>query len=102
MKNEFILGEMLPIELEVNGEKSVAYMAKRNNLWCTVFGLDSLSLINRLSGLVDVVDVVFHESSSSLVFFLLNKDETGILFKSGALQGTKLSAFTPSSQPLMV
>jgi hypothetical protein len=72
------------------------------DLWRVGFHIGSLSIIRLLSGLVDIHDVLWLNNQQAIFFVVTNKDATNVLFKTGALQASRIPAFRPTGQPILV
>lgn len=72
------------------------------NLWRVGFHIRSIGLIQNLSGLVDIHEVVFLQEHATVVLVVSNKDKTGTLFGEGSLQGAQIPGFQPHPQGLGV
>lgn len=68
-------------------------------LWRAGFTLQALPAIRFMSGLVDIVDVVYE--SGGVHFYVRSKDATRTIFKKGFLRGTPVKKIVPSPQPLL-
>lgn len=55
-----------------------------------------------MSGLAEVLDVLWMDEHEVLFFVVRRTDKTRTLFSSGALQGTSINRFKATKQPLMV
>jgi hypothetical protein len=72
------------------------------DLWRVGFHVGSLSAIRLLSGLVDIHDTMWLGHQQALFFVVSNKDSTNTLFKTGSLQASKIPAFRPTKQSILV
>lgn len=73
-----------------------------DHLWSVGFQLSSLPLIEHLSGLVEVLDVIFDDCDDAVVLIVKSLDETGHLFVEGNLEGIPLYRYRPSGQRVKV
>jgi hypothetical protein len=65
----------------------------RKKYWCVGFQLDSLQMVQMMSGLVQIYGVEYTENV--VWFYLKSLDKTGILFREGVLRGTPLDGPPP-------
>lgn len=71
------------------------------NMWRAGFVLDSLELISRMSGLVDVLECVWEDNDNALVFIV--KNTSGEMFKGeGGLCGVPVNGYRLPTQGLLV
>lgn len=75
---------------------------RKPDLWRINFHYNSLELITWLSGLVDVLEVVWLEEPGALSMVVRNRDRSGILFETGRLSAVKIKKFKTSEQALAV
>lgn len=55
-----------------------------------------------MSGLVDILDVVWVDQNDALMFVVRTTDVNGTIFRSGALRGDSISRHWASGQSLLV
>jgi len=73
------------------------------NLWMIGFDLGSLQLIQWLSGIVEVLDIVYDGDDKALLFVVRSKDPKAFLKrKHHGLVGTELRSFRLGQQAPMV
>lgn len=73
-----------------------------DTLYKSGFSLGGLPLMFRLSGLVDIVDVLWTHDQV-LYFIVRSKDKTGVLFsEEGSVVGQPLRGYKHIPQPTMV
>lgn len=72
------------------------------NLWRVGFHADALEAINWMSGLIEVLDVMWYEEEQILLMVVSNYDRSGTLFKTGSLRATHIRKYKINNQPLMV
>jgi len=72
------------------------------NLWRAGFAYCGLEGIRILSGLIDVIDVIWVDQNDALFFVVRDKDKTQTVFRGGMLRGDKIHRFQSNSQPLLV
>lgn len=75
---------------------------RRPNLWHVGFKATSLELIRFMSGLVEIVEVVWIEKDQALILIVQDKDRTKTIFRTGGLAGTPIPAYRSPGQPLAV
>lgn len=73
-----------------------------DNLWRVGFHVSALCAISLLSGIADVLDIMWLEREEVLVLVVRSKDRTGMLFHHGRLHGCVIDQFLPARQGLMV
>jgi hypothetical protein len=70
-------------------------------LWGVAIYMDSLELMTRLSGLVDVLEAVYDEEKGLMHLIVVRKSP--FLFESEeGMQGNRLESFKPAVQPLFI
>jgi len=70
-------------------------------LWRVGFTQEALPLINLMSGLVDVHEIIWDDQYKLLVFIVSNLDQTGVLFKRGVLRANPILRYQKSDQPVL-
>ena len=76
-------------------------MKDRPEYWRVGFHLDSLSLINLLSGLVEVRETFWIPKEKVLVLIVENLDRTGTLFRRGSLVATPVFKYREPQQGIV-
>jgi hypothetical protein len=66
------------------------------------FHYEALEIIQLLSGLVKVREVVWQEEQKVLIFIVENIDKTGTLFRRGSLVATPIFKYQVPTQELLV
>ncbi len=72
------------------------------NLWRVGFHIHSIAAISWLSGLVDVHETLWLPDQEAIVFMVTNRDNAGVLFRSGDLQACPINGYQPTKQSIMV
>lgn len=71
-------------------------------LWRVGFTLEALPLITLMSGLVEVLQVLYEARENALVFIVRTRDATGTIFRKGALAATQIQMYRQVGQPIIV
>lgn len=73
-----------------------------DGLWRVAFTPEALTLIQHLSGLVEVCATYYDLDRNHLIFIVKCTDTTSTLFRGGLLIGTPIHSYRESNQPLLV
>lgn len=72
------------------------------NLWRVGFHLDSLPLMQFMSGMVEIKLTAYDHANDVLVFVVRCMDKTGSLFRTGYLKANSVFRYREIDQPLLV
>jgi hypothetical protein len=73
------------------------------DLWRVGFFANAIQLITNLSGLVEVLEVIWQEEDQVLVFIIRNKDRSGRLFRMvGGLEANPIFKYRVPDQGIAV
>ena len=75
-------------------------MKKRRNVWQAGFTLRALSMITRMSGLVDILDIYWNAEDQVVIFTVRRKSEK--LFQQDSLRGNYVPKATLASSPILI
>jgi hypothetical protein len=71
-------------------------------VWLVGFPVRQMGKIQLLSGLADVIDIRYDHNLQSVVFVVKNKDQSGVLFRSGTLKASSVPFWNEPQQALVV